>query len=139
LNQYGLKEWVEQEEELDIRDWFSVKAPAQLMKAIESLPSASREAIRQEYLVVCDLEARIKSLELSIKARVGSLGWMRLLQTLPGVGLILGATIWLEDRSCQAISLRAAFGCLRGPCSPACSPVAVRPGAVLHRKPAISI
>jgi transposase len=96
LNQYGLKAWVEQEDELEIRDWFSVKACEQLRKAIESLPSASREAIRQEYLLVRDLEARIKSLELAIKARVGSLGWMRLLRTLPGVGLILSATIWLE-------------------------------------------
>jgi transposase len=96
LNQYGLKQWVEDEEEVDIRDWFSVQACAQLMKAIEQLPPASREAVRQEYLMVRDLEGRIKSLESAIKARVGSLGWMRLLQTLPGVGLILGATIWLE-------------------------------------------
>lgn len=101
LNQYGLKEWVEQEEQVDIRDWFSVKACEQLMKAIEILPSASREAIRQEYLLVRDLESRIKSLELAIKARVGSLGWIRLLQTLPGVGLILGATIWLEIGNVQ--------------------------------------
>jgi transposase IS116/IS110/IS902 family protein len=44
---------------------------------------------------------RIRSLELAIKARLGSLGWMRLLQTLPGVDLILGATIWLEIDNVQ--------------------------------------
>ena len=43
-----------------------------------------------------ELELKIKSLETAIKARTGKLGWMRLLQTLPGVGPILGATIWLE-------------------------------------------
>ena len=46
LNQYGLKEWVGQEEEVDIRDWFSVKTCEPLRKAIENLPSARREAIR---------------------------------------------------------------------------------------------
>ena len=96
LNQYGLKNLVEEEEDIEVRDWFSVKAHAQLMRAIESLPSASREALRQEYILVRELELKIKSLETAIKARTGKLGWMRLLQTLPGVGPILGATIWLE-------------------------------------------
>jgi transposase len=96
LNQYGLKNQVEEEEDIEVRDWFSVKAHAQLMRAIESLPSASREALRQEYILVRELELKIKSLETAIKARTGKLGWMRLLQTLPGVGPILGATIWLE-------------------------------------------
>jgi transposase len=96
LNQYGLKNQVEEEDDTDVRDWFSVKAHAQLMRAIESLPPASREALRQEYLVVRELELKIKSLETAIKARMGKLGWMRLVQTLPGVGPILGATIWLE-------------------------------------------
>lgn len=52
LNQYGLKNLVEEEEDIEVRDWFSVKAHAQLMRAIESLPSASREALRQEYILV---------------------------------------------------------------------------------------
>jgi transposase len=96
LNQYGLKSQVEEEEDIDVRDWFSVQAYAQLMRAMEALPSASREALRQEYLLVRELEKKIKLLETAIKARTGKLGWMRLLQTLPGVGPILGATIWLE-------------------------------------------
>jgi len=96
LNQYGIKHSVEAEEDSDVRDWFSVKAHSQLMRAIERLPAASREAVRQEYLTVRELELKIKALEGAIKARVGSFGWLRLLRTLPGVGLILGATIWLE-------------------------------------------
>lgn len=96
LNQYGLKEWVESEEDVEYRDWFSVKARGHLQLAIEKLPPATREAVRQQYLTVMDLERRIESLEAAIKTRVGSLGWLRLLQTMPGVGLILGATIWLE-------------------------------------------
>ena len=96
LNQYGLKNWVEEEEGIDIHDWFAVKAQAQLMKAIEQLPSASQEAMRQQWLAVKDLERRIKSLELAMEARMGKLGWLRLLQTMPGVGKILGATIWVE-------------------------------------------
>ena len=96
LNQYGLKHAVQEEEDVDVRDWFSVTAQAQLMKAIDGLPPASREALRQEYLTVRELELKIRSLEMAIKARTEKLGWLRLLRTLPGVGPILGATIWLE-------------------------------------------
>jgi transposase len=96
LNQYGAKHAVQDEEDAEVRDWFSVRAQAQLMRAIEQLPSASREALRQEYLTVRELERKIQSLEMAIDARIGKLGWLRLLRTLPGVGPILGATIWLE-------------------------------------------
>ena len=33
---------------------------------------------------------------MAIQARIGKLGWMRILQTMPGVGKVLGATIWVE-------------------------------------------
>jgi transposase len=113
LNQYGVKHMVEAEEDADVRDWFSVAAQAQLMRAIEKLPEASREALRQEYLTVREMERQIQSLELAIKARIGNLGWLRLLRTLPGVGPILSATIWLEIgdirrfRSAQNLALYA--------------------------------
>lgn len=96
LNQYGLKNWVEEEDDVDIHDWFTVKAQGHLMKAIQQLPSASQEAMRQQWMAVRDLESRVKSLELAMEARMGKLGWLRLLQTMPGVGKILGATIWVE-------------------------------------------
>lgn len=96
LNQYGLKNWVEEEDDVDVRDWFTVKAQEHLAKAIEQLPSASQEAMRQQWMAVRDLEARIRSLEIAIKARTGKLGWLRNLQTMPGVGQILGPAIGLE-------------------------------------------
>lgn len=96
LNQYGLKQWVQQEEELECRDWFSVKSQKQLSKAIQALPEATCEAVRQEWMVTQELEGHIKSLELAIRARIGQLGWLKLLKSMPGVGEILGATIWLE-------------------------------------------
>jgi transposase len=96
LNQYGLKHAVQDQEDVEVRDWFSVRAQAQLMKAIDGLPAASREALLQEYLMVREMERKIRSLEKAIEERLGKLGWLRLLRTLPGVGPILGATIWLE-------------------------------------------
>jgi transposase len=96
LNQYGLKNSVEEEDDVGIHDWFSRKAQEQLQRAIEQLPPASREATRQQWMAIQDLERRVKSLELAMEARMGKLGWLRLLQTLPGVGKILGATIWVE-------------------------------------------
>jgi transposase len=96
LSHYGVKQWVEDEEDVIVRDWFAAKSREQLMKAIEALPAATREATRQEYLVAEDLERHVRSLELAIRARVGQLGWLKLLKSLPGVGDILGPTIWLE-------------------------------------------
>lgn len=96
LSHYGVKQWVEDEEDVVVRDWFAAKSREQLMKAIEALPGATREATRQEYLVAEDLERHVRSLELAIRARVGQLGWLKLLKSLPGVGDILGPTIWLE-------------------------------------------
>ena len=96
LNQYGLKNWVEEEDDVDVRDWLTVKAQEHLAKAIEQLPSASQEAMRQQWMAVRDLEVRIRSLEIAIKARTGKPGWLRNLQTMPGVGQILGPAIGLE-------------------------------------------
>jgi transposase len=96
LNQYGLKNWVEEEDDVDVRDWFTLKAQSHLMKAVEQLPSATQEGMRQQFMAVKDMEGRIKSLEIAMEARMGRLGWMRLLQTMPGVGKILGASIGVE-------------------------------------------
>lgn len=96
LNQYGLKNQIEEEDEVDIHDWFTNQAQRHLMRAIDGLPPATREATRQHWMIVRDLEMRIKSLELAMEARTGRLGWLRMLQTMPGVGKILGATIWVE-------------------------------------------
>ena len=42
------------------------------------------------------VEKHIGELEVRIRQTVGKLGWVRLLKSLPGVGEILGATIYLE-------------------------------------------
>lgn len=96
LNQYGLKSSVEEEDDVDVRDWFTVKAQVHLARAIEQLPPASQEAMRQQWMAVRDLESRIRSLENAMEARMGKLGWLRNLQSMPGVGKILGPTIGLE-------------------------------------------
>jgi transposase len=96
LTQYGLKPLAEEEDEIEYRDWFTAKARLALLKVIDELPSATREGMRQEYLAMWELERHVKSQEAAIQARVGSLGWIRRLRTQPGVGLILGATIWTE-------------------------------------------
>lgn len=96
LTQYGLKPLVCEEEEVEFRDWFTVHARAALMKSIDALPAATREGMRQEYLAMAELERHVKSVEIAIRARLGALGWIRLLRTLPGVGSILSATIWTE-------------------------------------------
>jgi len=96
LNQYGLKNSVEEECDVDVNDWFTVKAQAHLMRAIEKLPSASQEAMRQQWGMIREMENRIRSLERAMEARMGKLGWLRNLQTLPGVGKILGPTIGVE-------------------------------------------
>ena len=72
LNQYGLKNWVEEEDQVDVHDWFSRKGQAPLLKAIDGLPSASCAAMRQQLWVVNMLEHQIKSLELAIEARIGT-------------------------------------------------------------------
>jgi len=136
LNQYGLKQWVEEEDEVHCRDWFSVKSRAQLSKAIDALPAATREAVRQEWMVTQELEGHLKCLELAIRARIGQLGWLKLLKSIPGIGDILGATIWLEigdvRRFPNAQHLAGYAGlvprthssggrCWRGPTSRACN------------------
>src|SRR5579884_843565 len=69
LNHYGVKQWVLEEDQVECHDWLSTKNQAQLMKAIEALPSATREATRQQWLVIQTLEQHIHSLERSIEAR----------------------------------------------------------------------
>jgi hypothetical protein len=103
LTQYGLKPLADEEDETEYRDWFTVKARAALLNAMEELPSATREAMRQEYLAMWELERHVKSLETAIQARAGSLGWMRLLRTMPGVGLDTGGDDLDRDRRGQAI------------------------------------
>lgn len=63
---------------------------------VGGLPEQTREATIQEWQVVDELEQHIGELEVRIAERIGKIGWVRLLQSIPGVGKILAATIYLE-------------------------------------------
>jgi transposase len=77
-------------------DLFSGKARVQLSIYIAALPAQTRFATTQEWEMLNEIEERIDRLEEQIKQSIGKIGWVRLLKTLPGVGEILGATIYLE-------------------------------------------
>jgi transposase len=90
VNRYGLREPNEDE------DLFRGKGRVRLMVYVGRLPEQTREATIREWQIIDELETHIKELEESIRQRVGSIGWTRRLKTLPGVGEVLGPTIYLE-------------------------------------------
>lgn len=63
---------------------------------VQSHVCRKRHASRRCTNGSCFLGAQIGALEERIRERIATLGWVRLLKTLPGVGTILGATIYLE-------------------------------------------
>ena len=65
-------------------------------RSIEALPVQSRFATLQELELLCSLEQRVEAVTERIGNSIGKLGWVRRLRTLPGVGEILGPTIYLE-------------------------------------------
>jgi transposase len=75
---------------------FSGQARVQLSIYVASLPSHTRLATTQEWEMLDEIEERIDRLEKQIKESIARVEWVRLLKTLPGVGNILGATIYLE-------------------------------------------
>ena len=68
----------------------------QLSVASSRLPQECRIATSEEWALLTQLEEHIDASEERIRQRIASLGWVRLLKTLPGVGTILGSTIYLE-------------------------------------------
>jgi transposase len=67
-----------------------------LLESIAALPPQSRFATLQELELLRALERCVSALTERIAGSIGKLGWVRRLQTLPGVGAILGPTIYLE-------------------------------------------
>jgi transposase len=63
---------------------------------VGALPQEPRLSTRHDGQLVDEVEEHIKALEARIRLSIGQLGWVRLLKTLPGVGGILSATIFLE-------------------------------------------
>lgn len=78
------------------RDLFRGKGRFWLMSYVGALPPETRLATRHEWDLVDEVERHIQELEKRIRLGIGRLGWVRLLKTMPGVGEVLGATIFLE-------------------------------------------
>lgn len=89
LRRYGLRQDA-------FKDLFSGKARIALSAYVESLPVQTRYATTQEWELLNQLERHIERLEIRIRETICQVGWVRLLKSLPGVGDILGATIYLE-------------------------------------------
>lgn len=78
------------------RNLFEGKGRVQLSVYVGALPQETRLATRHEWEMADEVEQHIKALEERIRLGIGQLGWVRLLKTMPGVGPILSATIYLE-------------------------------------------
>ncbi|HEX8713420.1 MAG TPA: IS110 family transposase [Terracidiphilus sp.] len=77
-------------------DLFTAKSWPKLALAMGRLPDETRAATWHECELLREMERHLGEMEIRIGARIGSIGWVRLLKSLPGVGEILGATIYLE-------------------------------------------
>jgi transposase len=78
------------------KDLFKGKGRVHLSVYVGGLPQETRLAARHEWELIDQVEAHIQELEKRIRLGIGRLDWVRLLKTLPGVGDILSATIFLE-------------------------------------------
>lgn len=78
------------------RNLFAGKGRVQLSVYVGALPPETRLATRHEWDLVDQMEEHIQELEKRIRWGIGQLGYVRPLKTLPGVGPILSATIFLE-------------------------------------------
>jgi transposase len=90
LRRYGVRRYE------DGRDLFADRRRVQLSVTIRRLPQECRIATSEEWALLTQQEEHIDALEERIRQRIASLGWVRLLKTLPGIGTILGSTIYLE-------------------------------------------
>jgi transposase len=90
LRRYGVRRYE------DSGDLFGKRQRAKLAVAIARLPPECRMATAEEWALLDQLESHIEAMEERIRLRIATLGWVRLWKTLPGVGTILGSTIYLE-------------------------------------------
>lgn len=90
LRRYGV---MKDEQPVDL---FTKKNRLTLSVAIGRLPEETRRATLHEWEILDLIDKHIGELEVRIREKIGRLGWVRLLKSIPGVGEILGATIHLE-------------------------------------------
>lgn len=65
-------------------------------ESLAALPEQTRFATGKEWRLLQEVEKNVEQLNAQIGGSVGKLGWVRRLRTLPGIGEILGPTIYLE-------------------------------------------
>lgn len=80
----------------EAKDLFKGKGRVQLSVYVGGLPEQTRIATRHEWALVDEVEQHIAELEKQIRLTISQIGYVRLLKSMPGVGEILAATIWLE-------------------------------------------
>ena len=90
INCYGLRD---PEEDADL---FRGKGRVQLSVYKGKLPQHTQEAVIQQWSLVDELEKQIEDLERQLKQELKPVADAQRLKTLPGVGSVLGATIYLE-------------------------------------------
>lgn len=91
INRYGLRG-----NDGGGKDWFSGAGRIQLNSWLMGLPEYMRISTIEEWRLVDEMETAIEKLEKQIAAKIGKIGYVRLLDTLPGVGKILAPTLYLE-------------------------------------------
>jgi transposase len=80
----------------EAKNLFVGKGRVQLSVYLGGMPEQTRLATRHEWALVDEVEKHIAELEKQIRLTIGQIGYVRLLKSMPGVGEILAATIWLE-------------------------------------------
>jgi transposase len=79
-----------------VSDVFGVKGRVELMERVAELPPHTRFSVEAELKILDQLEGQIEEVEGAIRAVVAETPAIRLLMTLPGVGMILGVVMAME-------------------------------------------
>lgn len=90
INAYGLRDAAED------TDLFRGKGRVQLAVYKSQLPKHTQEAVLRQWDLVDALEQQIENLERQLKQELKPVADAQRLKTLPGVGAVLSATIYLE-------------------------------------------
>ena len=90
INSYGLRDL---EDDCDL---FRGPGRVKLARYKSSLPRHTREAVLQQWSLIDELEKQIEHLESQLKSELKPVARAQRLKSLPGVGTVLGATIYLE-------------------------------------------
>ena len=90
INCYGLRD------REDDGDLFRGKGRVKLSVYKGYLPEHTREAVLQQWTLVDDMEKQIEAWEQHLKSELKPMAAAQRLKSLPGVGTVLGATIYLE-------------------------------------------